>query len=359
MTDKVIVPKDEIIKSTEEVDKSEQPQTKTTPQCWSPSDLIDLIRAVKFSNKDASMRNVHAEITTQMAARESFEFLSQVKLNDVKKVWKKALSGDTPKEGVGTAAAAAGSNSASESKKLIEGATNGVGTNASSGGILKFYTVGDGSVQSLAKDYTTRAAAEIAALNPKASTDATAANDLQNYVHCFLDVPMDVSGTRPHQALINFNAKNKTKSKKAKVKGKGKGKKRGKSNVNVLEAPGAGDNDGDMDEREIVKVQMAAPVPGMEKTPMLLYNESRTAKTFIHPSNKQDNGDNENADQTSKAEEDDYDKIRNLIIQNGENGVLSGGGTKAYFYCIFTRIESEQDIVSIDVVSGLANSQKW
>lgn len=284
---------------------------------WTSEDLIDLIRAVKFSNKDASIRAVHNEISTKMASNESFEFLANVKLNDVKKVWKKALSG----AGAG-AGSSAGEKASSTASSLVPVPPAGDSDNS----ILKFYTVGDGSVQTLAKSYTMKAAAAVATQEDKEMEE-----ELKNYVHCFLNVPADRSGSKPHQALVNFND---TKNGGGKKKG-GKAKTKGHS---VVE---------DADGREIVKIQTAAAMPGtgMEniKTVMLLYNSTRTARTFVHP---------------DEDDEGSYDKIRDLIINNGVTGVLSDGGTKAYFYCRITTRQDGEDIVSVDV-SELAPTQKW
>lgn len=323
--------------------------TSNGENCWTHEDLIDLIRAVKFSNKDASMRVVHNEITTQMSKTESFEFLQHVKLNDVKKVWKKALSG-APSSAVEKKIAATTSTNTNtgaddddeKSKKPNVNAKNAnddiLQQSSGRGSVVKFYTVGDGSVKTLAEEYTLKAAA---AAQMEASKELE--EELKNYVHCFLDVPADKSGTRPHQALINFND-TRTNHKKVNdgVAGGGSGSKKDVS-----------------DGREIVKIQMAAPIPGMtEKTPMLLYNFDRSARTFIHPCTDVNNseGDNDDADA-----EDGYDKIRNLIIKEGVSGALSGGGTKAYFYCRITRRNGvgEKDIVSVDIVSGLAPTQRW
>lgn len=125
------------------------------------------------------------------------------------------------------------------------------------------------------------------------------------------------------KALINFNDNNK-KKKADKLSKKG----------------GSNSADG----RDIVKIQVAAPLPGMDNTPMLLYNADRSAKTFIH-----DDKDDENRG---------YEKIKTLINTHGVSGALSGGGTKAYFYSHITRRQGEQDLVSIDI-SQLAAPQKW
>mmetsp|Transcript_21028 Transcript_21028/g.31126 ORF Transcript_21028/g.31126 Transcript_21028/m.31126 type:complete len:300 (-) Transcript_21028:290-1189(-) len=298
--------------STQENKEAKEAPTKSSS--WTNDDLIDLIRAVKFSNKDLSMRAVHTEITTVMAKNESFEFLSDIKLNDVKKVWKKALSGAT------------------KPSEKTDAAANDADILPKTKGILKFYTVGDGSVKSLANDYTMAAAAEIAA--GAAENEKEKEDDLNNYVHCFLDVPADKSGTKPHQALINFNDN------------KSGGKKAGGKSKNKVKGAGAAVDSTNEGGREIVKIQMAAPMPGMEdeKSVMLLYNADRNARTFIHPDSGDDGG---------------YGKIQSLIANQGKCGVLDGGGLKAYFYARITRRIADQDIISIDITSGLAPSQSW
>ena len=134
--------KEEDVETVQETNivKNEENSIDVKPE-WTNEDMIGLIQAVKFKNKEASMRDVHNEITTKMASIESYEFLSNVKLNDVKKVWKKALSGGRK------------SPSAQAESDILP-------KNSS---VLKLYTVGDGSVQSLAESYTMKAAAEVAA----------------------------------------------------------------------------------------------------------------------------------------------------------------------------------------------------
>ena len=263
---------------------------------------------MKFAKPDASMRNVHTEIVTKMASTDQYEFLQDVKLNDVKKVWKKAISNGP------TASAATETETSKKPGKSEKIDVESIGGSSDPDKVLKFYTVGNGSVKTLAKNYTLEAAA-IAANSVEAQDAAAMAEDALKYVHCFLDVPADRSGGKPYQALINFN-QNKKKEKNSAKKGQG---------------------------REIVKIQLAADLPGMTKTPMLLYNEGRTSRTFIHPEDSEDSG---------------YDKIRDLIVKNGTDGALKFGGRKAYFYSRTTKRGSEQDIVSVDIAE-LAPAQKW
>ena len=312
------------------------PSPKEESNTVTPDDLIELIRAVKFKSPDASIRETHTEITSKMSQTENFEFLQHVELNDVKKVWKKAVSVKTlPDEGnvkqESSTPTSTTANTSSTTPKVetspneTKSDTNLIADNVPKDGIIKFYTVGNGSVQTLAKNYTMEAAA--LAVSQK-QTQKDGEDDVE-YVHCFLDVPADRSGKKPHQALINFNDNTQ--------KSLGKKKKNKKHGTPTKTTEGE-------DKREIVKIQYAAPIPGHdEKLPMLLYNADRLMKTFIHP-----------------GDDDGYDRIKDIIMSDGTKGALAGGGSKAYFYGRVTRRKRhEQDIISIDVSSGLAPQQTW
>ena len=168
--------------------------------------------------------------------------------------------------------------------------------------MIQFYTVGDGSVRTLAEEYGQHHAAAAA----RAGRREGAAPDEGRYAHFFLDVPADRSGARPHQALINFQDNKKADG------GRRRTKKREKAN-----APNAGGEG-----RDIFKIQLAVLPPGMEEVlpPMLLYNAKRTAKTFLHPS--------PSSSSQEHAEEDDggYVKIRQLITDSGTTGALGATG---------------------------------
>jgi hypothetical protein len=234
-----------------------------------------LVRAIKFAKPDASQRSVHSEITQVLSQKEAC--LKDITLNDVKKVWKKAV----------TAASAA---------------------SGAPGGVVKLFTVGDGTVSILANQYSQNAA--------KAAVEEQVTE--QHYVHVYLDVPMDRSGSRPHQAIINFRDNN---------------------DCDDCDASAA---DTASERGEIVKIQVAS-TPNGEKVAMLMYNADRTAKTFIHPDI--DGG---------------YDRIYNWIVNEGIGGALGAmGGSKAYFYCRRTILATGgPDIISIDVKS-LAPHQTW
>lgn len=234
-------------------------------------------------------------------------------MNDVKKVWKKALKADS-KQNDSTATASAALAGKEDPVILPPGSNDG---------IFKFYTVGDGSVRTLVENYSNyhaKAAADALAAQENASTELE-----KKYTHFFLDVPADTSGARPHQALINFNDS--------------KASKRTKKHSSK--------DDG----RQIFKIQMAAPPSGMKGAllPMLLYNADRSAKTFLHPPS------------VSESEDDDggYVKIQNLIVSAGKSGALGAmGGTKAYFWGFVKDVGKGKRLVSLDV-EELAPSQAW
>jgi hypothetical protein len=257
---------------------------------FSPDDLIELVRAVKFAHIDMSIRKVHTEISVSMANSDpSYAFLKDVKFNDVKKVWRKALKGtknETQQEG-----------EIRQPEKNTVTLTAGMDTpTIPPDDILKFYTVGDGSVKFLVENYSKYyAEAAVAAANREQNEDV---DDKGNgrYTHFFLDVPADLSGSRPHQALINYQDMQKSY----------KGKKQ------TIQQQTGGDG------RDIFKIQLAALPPGMEDTmtPMLLYNADRSAKTFLHPPSSSDDADDDGG----------YLKIRQLISKSGTSGVLGATG---------------------------------
>lgn len=244
----------------------------------SKDDLTALVRSIKFAYPDYGARKVHREIIETAALKEPR--LSSVKLGDVKKIWKKL--------------------------GLSEHAMNK--SSQDEGDILKFYTVGDGSVKTIIDEYSSAAEALLqskAELSEKERAEAMA--EAANRVHIWLDVPADRSGKKPYQALINFN------DSKAAKKG--------------LKA-------------EIAKIQIAADPRGnpLPDSPMLLYTQDRSAKTFIHP------------------DTDGYEQIFNMVVSGGTIGALGNtGGTKAYFHC---RVHSIQRVIGVET-SSLVPSQTW
>lgn len=300
-----------------------KPQNEGDPKPCTPDDLIELIRAIKFAHTEMSIRNVHKEISVTMAnSDKSYDFLKDVKLNDVKKVWKKALKGRSPET----------NNSSQKSEPTLK--KNSVKSPARNDlpivpteGIIKFYTVGDGSVATLAENYANHHAEAAVAASQDQNADSE--KEKGKYTHFFLDVPADLSGSRPHQALMNYQ--HTPSGKKGKNKA-GQAKK--------------------LEGKEAFKIQLAALPPGMEhvQTPMLMYNSDRSAKTFLHPPSSPDDTEDDGG----------YLKIRKIITESGISGALGAtGGQKAYFYGFVTKTKSGPNVISIDVHSGLVPSQTW
>ena len=328
--------------SADDVNSTSPTSTSTTTNddpntTCTPDELIALVRAVKFAQPDMSIRNVHAEISESMAMSDpSYAFLKDVKMNDVKKVWKKALKGadTTNNNKIPSPSSTKKNESSNNCGDATKSGENEPIFPSNADGVLKIYTVGDGSVKTLAENYAKHYA--------QAAVEETNkdADEISKYTSFFVDVPADLSGKRPHQALINFNENKKG--------GKGKGKQRNNSNK-AAAAKGKVDDDG----REIFKIQLAALPPGMEDAfvPMLLYNSDRSAKTFLHPPSFDD----DNTD-----DDGGYQNIKDQITNSGTSGALGAtGGQKAYFYGFVTETKTGPNVVSIDIQSGLAPNQTW
>ena len=297
----------------------------------SPDELITLIHAIKFAKTDASQRQVWTEISQELSQKPGFEFLSQVVLNDVKKVWKKALKtgGTTPStpppqqpQPANTNANATATPTTTDTlkSKLLQ-----------AGSKPSIYTVGQ-----LAQEYTAMTIAEASAAEQEAM------EALQGYVHAFLDVPADRSGNKPHQALISFQ---KQPQQPTAAGAKQKKQSSGSSTKTTKKD--------ELPTEEIVKIQKAAPLHAGDTTshPMLCYNQSKTRKTFLHPD----------------SDPEGYQKIAALIDQSGNQGALAHmGGTKAYFYARITPVTNKKgkggpspsSIVSINTIE-LAPPQAW
>jgi hypothetical protein len=147
---------------------------------YNEGDLIELVKAIKFANPDYDCKSVHQEISQTLSKTETFEFLSSVKVEDIESVWDRALESKS-----------SSCENKSETDSSIIPANDEV---------VRFYSIGDGSVKRLAGTYSLKAAAEA-----KRTSDTSDLIEGVRYVHCFLDVPADLSGTKPYQALINFN----------------------------------------------------------------------------------------------------------------------------------------------------------
>ena len=307
----------------ETIDTSEtetEIETETKPSSnkhFTMDDLTDLVKAIKFAYPDYGIRKVHREIVEVASINGNEPTLKDVKLNDVKKIWKKIGLSEYKKE----------TKINTKSKTETETVTGGTVTVTEQGdtnSILKFYTVGDGSIQSIARGYQSAAEVVLEAQKKQKEEELDS-----KWFHFYLNVPADRSGQKPHQALINFSDNNP---------------------INQ--------NDSNVDKKEqIVKIQVAAAIDSSNPDllmPMLLYNADRSARTFIHPptatNSKQSN------DKGDDSDGGGYRAIYNMIITGGKKGALGiGGGTKGYFRC---RIISDKNIVSIDT-SSLVKGQNW
>ena len=324
-------------------------ESKDVQQRVSPEDLIDLIHAIKFAKDDASQRQVWKEISEELSQKEGFEFLAKVALNDVKKVWKKALktaggsssnnTNNNNNNNNNNSNANTNNAAKAQEKPSTEKATE-VTTDALKTKLLEvrskpsIFTVGQ-----LAQEYKAMTIAEALAVGEQEQQKH--ALEMEGYVHIFLDVPADRSGTKPHQALISFQKDTTKKASKSKTP-KAINNHDGTNHTTATE---------DEPLQFIVKIQRAAPMHSDDTTsyPMLCYDQSKTRKTFLHPD----------------SDPDGYHKIANLIEASGKEGALKHmGGTKAYFYARMASLAADGKgrasniIISINTVE-LAPPQSW
>jgi hypothetical protein len=362
-------------------------------------ELAELIRAIKFAKPEASQKEVHREITEELSQKyqEQFGFLKHVQLNDVKKVWKKALK-DSSSSSTSTTTTASTTNGSSATttttqpqgqQRPLHGDTTTTNNNSGSnhdnrdlveklkqggaGGPVKIFTVGNVTIQHLAEEYTATAVAlEQAAAHQK---EQEYQKLLQDYVHVYLDVPADRSGSRPHQALINFqftaatttttNNKSSSSSNKSNSGGgnhssKNKKKKNQKTASQPPPPPpptptqkrnddvhdDQTDNDDQQPDGAVIQQQHYH-----HHHPMLLYNQNRLYKTFLH---------------ADPPNEESYHTIQQWIVKAGVGGALGQfGGTKAYFYSRISSSSSSSpseqpapNIISIRITE-LAPPQEW
>ncbi|OEU14270.1 hypothetical protein FRACYDRAFT_240804 [Fragilariopsis cylindrus CCMP1102] len=379
--------------------------TNTTTAIISKNDLMELIKAVKFANPDYSQRDVYKEIVNEIPIKfpqySSSVNDTTITLNDIKKVWKKAVL--LPLQQQQNQSDNNNNDLAERLRKMNTtpevytiGVSSGVGSGSGTGSSSSTETTTSASA---AKDYIELYLKQLLVEEKEKSRLI-----LQDYVHVFLDVPADSSGSKPHQALINFQQPTKTKSSssittssenKKKTTGGSKGNKkkggnRGKKTTTAATATAVvvavesspTPSPLPFDDAIIIKIQMAAPLTNDEneisiKHPMLLYDKERKYKTFIHPNstltststsdhNLEEESTNNNNKNDSNNNDDGYTKISNWINTNGIGGVLgSSGGTKAYFYSRLTEIETssngngQQRILSIYVKELAPSKQEW
>jgi hypothetical protein len=382
-------------------------ETSNINNIISKNDLIELVKAVKFANPEYSQRDVYKEIVNEIPIKfpqyTSSINESTVKLNDVKKVWKKAVLNvnqqqqqqkDNATNNNKNANANANANNDNDNdlaerlRKMNttpEVYTIGVSNGDNGGSSNTTTTTTSGSA---AKEYIELYLKQLV----KKETEKSRLI-LEDYVHVYLDVPADSSGSKPHQALINFQNTNKSSTcssssstndnKKKQTSGSKGNKKKGRGNnkktttaattavaavVETLPAPAL-----PFDDAIIIKIQMAAPLSNEQETiikhPMLLYDKERKYKTFIHPNSTLTSSSVSNNNSDSNNIDDGYTKISNWINTNGIGGVLgSSGGTKAYFYSrLTTTTPSETNnnnnqqlrILSIYVKELAPSKQEW
>eukprot|EP00980_Cylindrotheca_fusiformis_P002506 scaffold586_cov68-Cylindrotheca_fusiformis.AAC.15 len=349
-------------KSEEDVAVAAVEDDTMTPP--SREELTELVRAIKFANPDLSQRLVHKEITETLG--EKVACLKDIPLVNVKKVWKKAIiaaNNDNNENNNDEGDDDDDDDANQNTSKTIDN-NNGENTNNGQpppppqeglssenadlaeklrGTIPEVFTVGDGTkvYEQLAKDYT---AAHFAMQQQQNDDDKETMID-KNQVHVFLDVPANKSGERPHQALINFQNSHQNQKNNSGGGGGKKKKKDTKKSSKLLDS--ASNNSGsDNDSRIIVKIQRAAPVSSddtAQQHPMLLYDQSRTFKTFVHPD----------------PNDDGYERLSSMIAELGIGGALGqSGGTKAYFYARVTQRKKGANILSIETTE-LAPTQSW
>ena len=367
--------------STATAASTQQPHESTTDSSApliAKEDLIELIRAVKFKNPDFSQRQVYQEIVTEIPAK--FPHYAAVLspntlcLNDVKKAWKKAV---LQQHKAGT-----NNNNGNNSNNDLAERLRRMTTNP------EVYTVGlnnkndSGNASTgsnVARDYVSRYLEE-----QQAENSAQARRLLEDYVHVFLDVPADSSVTKkPHQALINFQSKSSKsttggKSNKKKNRGKNNTNAKKKTNGSISTSPLPNSSTAaaaaPFENAIVVKIQMAAPIDANDtaKHPMLLYDQTRKYKTFVHPDGTLTGGAGaatqpESSEATSVTaatnDGDGYSRLARWIRNEGVGGALgSAGGTKAYFYGRLTDAGAgaKQRILSIYVKSlAPAEAQGW
>jgi len=136
---------------------------------------------------------VHEEITTVMSkgSDKKFSFLTNVKIDEVEKVWKKAI-GSVENENSCQAQNVEKSNFGIKSvgKELDSKIDNN----------LEIDKVENKCIDTITNDNSTHSAS----LAAQAQQIICKNEEKDNYEHFFLNMPADRSGSRPYQALINF-----------------------------------------------------------------------------------------------------------------------------------------------------------
>jgi hypothetical protein len=326
--------------------------SSSSPPPVTREELVELIQAIRFAKPEVSQRQVHREITQDLSKKEGFQFLNQVEFKQIQKAWKQAMKEKPP----------LAPNQQQQQQQTQQHNADLLQQLQSQNQPPELFTIGQNnnptSLQFLAQEYT---AAQKLAETTSSTTSVGEKEEVdddslyKNYVHVFLDVPHDKTGSRPHEALIHFQkptttttttttaatktAESKTKPSSGNNKKKSNKKKTATTTTTATTTAGL-----DEQGRMIVKIQRAAPIDAHDTTkhPLLLYNETRTCKTFIHP-------------------DEGYDRIVEWMDKEGQTGVLGiTGGAKAYYYARLTLApqKGHPNILSIDVTQ-LAPPQEW
>ncbi|KAL3907900.1 MAG: hypothetical protein SGILL_008685 [Bacillariaceae sp.] len=367
----------------------------------SREELTALVRAVAFAmgGPEASQRGVYREITQEIPKKfPQFAFLGEsavVEFSDIRKVWKKATTAQQQQQKQQTSSSSSSAAAPSENADLLAKFKElHVGTTPQLMTIGDVTTQGSMAVQqaatSVARQYMMALLQEQDAEQAAFQKEREA--ELQDYVHVFLNVPADTSGTRPNQAVMSFQQSSNNNKKAAVDKSSGGKKGKGKKKQNTSGAAAAPTTTTALsvpdappfEDATIVKIQMAAPLNEIDsvKHPMLLYDQSRKLQTFIHyqpppPPTPEDAAGSATTAATASDDIDDNDdvgylKVARWIDAAGKSGALGNqGGTKAYFYARLTTTKvkkskgsgkggspSNNDILSI-YIKELAPPQAW
>jgi len=254
-------------------------------------DLIPLIKAITFAypHYAGSPEKIHEEIVSVASKQEPL--LASISFKEVQTAYQ-VLADRTRKE--------------DEMKQKV----------------IKMYTIGD-----------TTGTKHAVAVGSESPINLTASETpARRWVRVQLDVPADTSGTKPHQALINF-----TEQSSSADSGSDDGKPSALTACTSTSSPSSSD------QAFIVKIQVA--MGGIQtRAPMLLYNIDRTMKTFIHCTEEGAEG---------------YYRIQEMIINHGTEGALGkAGGSKAYFHAIKYFNSQRKDDATSSVQSELTERSK-
>ncbi|GMI23497.1 hypothetical protein TrCOL_g1883 [Triparma columacea] len=339
-----------------------------TPIYKSQNLLPELIRAIKFANQEWGCNKIHKhivsnhlndlhdeykqDISTLSTSSESSDATTTTTtttkipawnehgctLGEVKKLYKKmgmsnfrqGLTGDEVLPDLKDLHVGGGEGDGGDEEENYEvgthedvsgstkkGSRKGGGTAAQD--VIEVLTVGTGGVEDSNREYTAGSVEVTTAYESATMSNLPEGGVEVGWID--KDVPMDKSGNKPHQGVICGIPipGNEQQGGQGDYKGgggeRGGGKKKNKgkkkvSNTNFKKKNEVG--------WEVFKVQVAE---GLGLHPMLVYNEFRTLKTFIHP-------------KVGGDVCEVYRRVWDKVVKKGEEGKLGGGGRKGYFWGI-------------------------